>query len=435
MVNLVVGFIIWATLGGILGFYVAYAKSHDPRLGIGLGAGVGVLVGELGMRLGLIDTLGAALVTLIALAGIAGLLVPFGTYQRKASLRTRITMLAYALSIPTVLIVIGIVIFPLVWNAIFSLRDIEVADLATVELFDLSELSLDNFEAQMGFRIDRVPCERTDTGECAVDEEGNIEYQSARRIFDDYRGYREVNSFPVGEESYVIGVRNREFYPMIWRSIFYTLMGTILAIFLGLVAALVVRDKFPGRNIFRGFILFPYIAPVISVAFIWQVLLRPGGLIPEVLNTDISYLSTNETFAGIAIPLIVAILFQAWRYFPFAFLFLLARLQAIPDDMYEAAKVDGATPIQRMWFITLPQLRAVFGTLFLLRFIWTFNKFDDIFLLTGETSETRVLPIQIFNSLFTEGNVGEASAVAVIMAFMLAITLAIYFRYFLVEDE
>jgi multiple sugar transport system permease protein len=102
--------------------------------------------------------------------------------------------------------------------------------------------------------------------------------------------------------------------------------------------------------------------------------------------------------------------------------------------MYEAAKVDGAAPSQRLMYITLPQLRAVFGTLFLLRFIWTFNKFDDVFLLTGAISQTKVIPIQIYEALFIESNVGEASAVAVIMAAILAVILFIYFRYFLVEE-
>ena len=219
-----------------------------------------------------------------------------------------------------------------------------------------------------------------------------------------------------------IGVRNPEFYPMLLRTLGYTLASTVMAITFGLLVALLVREAFPGRAIFRGFVLFPYIAPVISVAFVWQVLLRQNGLVNGVLGTRINFLGENSL-----LPLFMVVLFQTWRYFPFAFLFLLARIQAIPDDMYEAAKVDGATPIQRLWFVTLPQLRAVIGTLFLLRFIWTFNKFDDVFLLTGAISQTKVIPIQIYESLFIESSVGEASAVAVVMAMILAVVLLIYF--------
>jgi multiple sugar transport system permease protein len=129
------------------------------------------------------------------------------------------------------------------------------------------------------------------------------------------------------------------------------------------------------------------------------------------------------------------ILFQAWRYFPFAFLFILARIQAVPDELYEAAKVDGAAPSQRLVYITLPQLRAVFGTLFLLRFIWTFNKFEDIFLLNGGAADTEVLPVQIYNWLFARKNVGASSAAALIMAAVLFLLVGIYFKWFLTEEE
>jgi multiple sugar transport system permease protein len=129
------------------------------------------------------------------------------------------------------------------------------------------------------------------------------------------------------------------------------------------------------------------------------------------------------------------VLFQVWRYFPFAFLFILARIQAIPEDMYEAAKVDGAAPSQRLMYITLPQLRSVFGTLFLLRFIWTFNKFDDVYLLTGGAANTNLITIEIYDQLFSSRNVGAASAVAVVLAIVLLVVVGIYFRWFLAEER
>ena len=435
MLDTLVNILVWAVVGGVPGFYVFYAKRYDPRLGILAGAIGGVLVGFIGVQIGVLSTAGAGVVAVLGLWAIAGLLIPFGDYDKKVTSRGRIALLAYALTIPTILIVFGIVIFPLIWNVVFSVRDIGVADLPTVELFDLSETTTGNFEAQAGVRFDVLPCEEAEGGGCAIDEDGNTVYPGARNfVGDPYRGFREVNNFELFGEYYAIGVRNNEFYPMIWRTFFYTISSTILAIFFGLVVSLVVRDAFPGRAIFRGFVLFPYIAPVISVAFIWQVLFASNGLVNETFATNVDFLSSRDTVLGVSVPLIMVIAFQTWRYFPFAFLFLLARIQAIPDDMYEAAKVDGAAPSQRLLYITLPQLRAVFGTLFLLRFIWTFNKFDDVFLLTGPISQTKVIPVAIFEALFIESNVGEASAIAVIMATMLAIVLLIYFRYFLVEE-
>jgi len=436
MFETILSLLIWGIIGAVPAYYVTFLKKYNPLYGMVIGAVGGIFIGEIAFRVGIITTQGSAIVAIFGLALVALLLMPEGPHDEEISIQRRISYLAYALTLPTMMVVFSIVIFPLIWNVIFSLRDIETGDLRDVSLFDLSEVSLDNFESQMGFRFDPVPCAIDDTtGECELDEDGNIVYQQARRVYDDYRGYREQGALDLFGEHYAIGVRSREFYPMIARTLFYTLASTTLAILFGLVSALIVRDAFPGRAIFRGFILFPYIAPVISVAFIWQALLRQNGFVNELMGTNTSFLTTSDTWFGVAVPLVMVILFQTWRYFPFAFLFLLARIQAIPDDMYEAAKVDGASPVERLWFITLPQLRAVFGTLFLLRFIWTFNKFDDVFLLTGPIEVTRVIPIQIFESLFTDSNVGEASAVAVIMAMILAVILGIYFRFFLVEED
>lgn len=436
MIDFIVELLLWALIGVMPGFYAAFLKRYNPLYGIVVGGLAGLIVGVLGTRLGIVASAGSAVVILFGLGLAAMLLLPRDSYMdEQGTLQLRINVLAYALVLPTLVIVLGIVIFPLIWNLIFSVRPIEVRNLQGVSLFEFSELTLDNYQAQLGLRLDPVPCVIDEAGECMRDENGNIEYESPRRYYDDYRGWREQFGFDFQGEHYAVGVRNREFYPMIFRTIFYTLSSSVLAILFGLVAALLVRDAFPGRNVFRGFLLFPYIAPVISVAFIWQVLLRQNGLVNAALDTNTPFLSSQDSWLGIPVPLVMVILFQTWRYFPFAFLFLLARIQAIPDDMYEAARVDGATPSQRLWFITLPQLRAVFGTLFLLRFIWTFNKFDDVFLLTGPISETKVIPVGIFEALFSEGNVGQASAIAVIMAAMLGVILAIYFRFFLVEEE
>ncbi len=495
--NVLFEIILWALIGALPGFYIFFLRGYDTRMGIALGAVAGVLIGVVGQNVGIVASSLSAVVLIMGLVGVALLLLPAsqydvvpslqrrlftllgglliilflfvgvseiiffgrsidpgivtililiayvfmlprGNYEDAQSKDQRVSNLAYALTIPTVLIVMGIVIFPVLWNIVLSLRPIQVADLPDVSLVAFDDITAegrnwyDNFQAQAGLRFDTVPCELTEDGSaCAVDEEGNTIYVSARRTIEDYRGWREWFALPgAGEEQTMVGVRDPEFYPMIFRTIGYTLASTVSAIFFGLVAALVVREAFPGRAIFRGFLLFPYIAPVISVAFIWKILLRSDGLINGLFDTRINFLGDNSL-----LPLVMVILFQTWRYFPFAFLFLLARIQAIPDDMYEAAKVDGATPINRLIFITLPQLRAVFGTLFLLRFIWTFNKFDDVFLLTGAISQTKVIPVQIFELLFTESNVGQASAVAVIMAAILAVVLIIYFRYFLVDDE
>src|SRR3712207_1091149 len=115
---------------------------------------------------------------------------------------------------------------------------------------------------------------------------------------------------------------------------------------------------------------------------------------------------------GLTIPvptaLLTVIAFEMWRSFPFAFLFLTARLQAVPATLQEAARVDGATPTQVFRHITLPQLLPTIAVLALLRFIWTFNNFDDIYLLTGGGAGTEVISVRVFDFLVSRGDVGAA---------------------------
>ena len=216
------------------------------------------------------------------------------------------------------------------------------------------------------------------------------------------------------------------------------------AIVLGLIAALLVRRSFRGRGLVRGILLLPYVAPVVALAFIWQVLLSPqlgfvNAVGTNVLGWDqpIPFLSQEEgtiTIFGISIgvptALLMVILFEAWKSFPFAFLFILARLQAVSGDIEEAARVDGATPTQTFRYIILPQLMGVIALIAVLRFIWTFNAFDEIFLLTGGGAGTEVLATQVYTLLQARSDVGASAAVAMFMAAVLAILLLVYLKFF-----
>ncbi len=221
-----------------------------------------------------------------------------------------------------------------------------------------------------------------------------------------------------------------EFWEVLWVSIVYTVFGTLGALILGLFAAQLLMTAFPGRSLLRGLFLFPYVSPVIAVAFTWVFLLDPfSGTVNAILQTTgvtddaINFLGKR----GIALWTVIA--FESWRYFPLAFLFILARMQSLSADLNEAAEMDGATPLQKFWFINLPQLIGIISTLFLLRFIWTFNKFDDIFLLTGGASGTRTLTVNVYEQAFALSNLGAGAAVAVVIFFILTAFVAFYFRF------
>ena len=213
-------------------------------------------------------------------------------------------------------------------------------------------------------------------------------------------------------------------------SIVYSLFSTILTVFLGLIAALLLNRPFKGRGLARSIFLFPYVAPVVSVAFVWRWILDPrqSGVLNDLLmrlnliDAPQAYLSTR----GLALFLVI--LFEAWRYFPFAMLMILARLQAIDDMLYEAAEVDGANSWQKFIYITIPELKYVLGSSFLLRLIWTFNKFDDIFLLTGGGYGTKVLPILTYEFSFKTFNFGKGAAAAMILFAIVVIFMILYSR-------
>jgi multiple sugar transport system permease protein len=224
----------------------------------------------------------------------------------------------------------------------------------------------------------------------------------------------------------------------------FSVFSTLGAIVLGLVAALLVRRPFRGRGIARGLMLLPWVAPVVALTFVWQVLLSPQLGFVNAVGTDvlgwsspIPFLSQQHgtlTLFGVSIgvptALLMVILFDAWRSFPFAFLFILARLQAISPELEEAARVDGATPTQVFQYIVLPQLWDVIALIAVLRFIFTFNDFDEVYLLTGGGAGTQVLATQVYSFLSARNDVGGGAAVAMFMAAALVVVLFLYVKVF-----
>ena len=221
-----------------------------------------------------------------------------------------------------------------------------------------------------------------------------------------------------------------EFWTVIYATLFYTVFGTIGALVVGLFAALLLNIDFRGKGLIRGLYLFPYVAPVIAVAFAWVILFDPFSGSINALLVQMGVVETPINFFGQKpYALIMVTVFEIWRYFPLSFLFILARMQAIDVEMYEAADMDGASPFQIFWYLSLPTLMGILSILFLLRFIWTFNKFDDIFLLTGGSANTRTLTVNVYEQAFAVSNIGAGSAVAVVIFIFLLFFSIFFFRY------
>ncbi|GGX54325.1 hypothetical protein GCM10007385_23170 [Tateyamaria omphalii] len=226
-----------------------------------------------------------------------------------------------------------------------------------------------------------------------------------------------------------------EFWSVLWATVFYTVFGTIGALVIGLFAALLLNKSFRGKGVLRGLYLFPYVSPIIAVAFTWVTLLDPFSGSLNALLIQMGVVDSPINFFGQRpLALIMVTVFEIWRYFPLSFLFILARMQSIDTDMYEAADMDGASPFQKFWYLSLPMLLGILSVLFLLRFIWTFNKFDDIFLLTGGNAGTRTLTVNVYEQAFAISNIGAGAAVAVVIFATLLLFSFFFFKYISQEE-
>lgn len=232
----------------------------------------------------------------------------------------------------------------------------------------------------------------------------------------------------VGLDNYSALLANDRYYHSIGVSVVY-LIGTVLGTtLLGLGAAILMNQEFRGRSIARGLILLPYFAPVISVVFGWQFIFDPVNGIFNHIVVDVMQLSDTRT-NWIGEPdsaLFVVILFDIWKHFPIAYLLLLAKLQSVPKELYEAAAIDGQNALGRFWHVTLPEIRFVLATVILLRVIWNLNRFEDVYLLAPNVE---TLPIFTYYQAFA-GIVdqGMAAAISVIQLLVLVGLIWLYVR-------
>jgi multiple sugar transport system permease protein len=305
--------------------------------------------------------------------------------KKRSSRRAQEARLAWILISPTALIVFALVIFPAIFSIWVSFHD--------VGLHNLNDVFHTPF----------------------------VGFENYKKVIDDYAfKFQGWNNWGAAVTTVV-----------------YSFASTTMAILIGLIASLVLNRPFKGRGVFRAIFLFPYVAPIVSIAFVWRWILdpRPSGVVNDIL-LNLSLIDSPKAYlATRGLSLIIVILLDAWRYFPFCMLMILARLQAIDATLYEAAKVDGANAIQQFFNITLPELRYVLGATFLLRLMWTFNKFDDIFLYTGGGFGTKVLPVLTYEFSFRLYDFGRGAATAMILLLILVMFMLVYVKIVMQKVE
>ncbi|MEL6609154.1 MAG: sugar ABC transporter permease [Pseudomonadota bacterium] len=391
--------------------------------------------------------------------------------------------LAWGLLFPTIAIVAAVVILPLLAIFWISVKPVQLSDLRAPELVlreDLRRIEAPGDAGAWRFRLRNSSPDRTLRGvsfsdvipagltlsdlpdACESDgirltcTFGDVEGGWRERLeipatattdFDPEVSVRDTEPTTTARSSSILTdgtftfenfariFNGAEFWAVLYATLFYTIVGTVGALVMGLFAALLLDKSFRGQGLLRGLYLFPYVAPVIAVAFAWIILFDPFSGSANALLIRMGVTDEAINFFGERpLALIMVTVFEIWRYFPLSFLFILARMQSIPQDMYEAADIDGASPFQQFAWISLPQLMGILSVLFLLRFIWTFNKFDDIFLLTGGNAGTRTLTVNVYEQAFAISNIGAGAAVAVVIFACLLGFSFFFFRYISQEE-
>lgn len=242
----------------------------------------------------------------------------------------------------------------------------------------------------------------------------------------------------VGLGNYLHMLEDARFWSAVRQGVTYALGSTVLQIVTGVAAALVLHSLFPGRNFLRGMALFPYMLPTIISVGVWRWMLNDlYGFIPYVLGLlGIPGIPTAWlTFEHI---MWVLILLSVWIFFPFVTVNVLARLQTIPPELYDAARVDGASRVGQFIHVTLPQIKNVLLIVILLRGIFMFTKFDVPWLLgfgAGAGEGIRTLPVFTYQWAFSQYQAGMGAALSNIMFVMLMAAVTIYLIAFPGAEE
>jgi len=237
----------------------------------------------------------------------------------------------------------------------------------------------------------------------------------------------------IGLSNYIYWLRNPDFFKVLKNTLVYTFVSIALKFVLGLGAALLLNRDFRGRNFFRGFLLIPWILPTVVTCFTWRWLYDDlvgvfNFFLVRINVGPVPWLSSSSLALGSVIAV------NVWRGFPFFGILLLAGLQSIPGQSYEAAKIDGANTFQCFLYVTLPALRSIAMIAILLSTIWTFNDFEIVYLLTrgGPGYHSMIMVPFVYEIGIRGQHIGQAITFSVmvlpLLVGLILITSRIVFR-------
>lgn len=226
-----------------------------------------------------------------------------------------------------------------------------------------------------------------------------------------------------------------DWWEAVGNTVWLTVVSVILELILGLGIALVISSKFKGRGLMRTAVLVPWAIPTVVSARMWAWMYNDVfGVINDMfmkmglIESPIAWLANKNT------ALLAIIAMEVWKTTPFMALLLLAGLQIIPGDIYEAAGIDGANPFQQFWMLTLPLLRPAILVALIFRTLDALRLFDAIKVMTNGGSGTEVMATYAHRNLFDFQLLGYGSAICIVMFLIIAVFVVVYLMSFRIEE-
>jgi trehalose/maltose transport system permease protein len=341
--------------------------------------------------------------------------------------------LAFKLLIPAFLILIIIALYPLGQVFYTSFTDKEFASSK-----ETSFVGLDNYQALLSVTVKELePIIDEETGEQAVDERtGEKQFQRPIRVLprDPYL-YRPSFEFSFFGNRYVVGARTPDFIKSVWNTLIFTIFSVFFETVLGLIVALVVNSEFKGRGAMRAVMLVPWAVITVVSARMWEWMFEPtrAGLFNMLgdrfglIEGSYSFLSNNS----LQLPAIIAV--DVWKTTPFMALLILAGLQLIPNELYEAAEMDGASKFRQFFNITLPLLKPSLAVALIFRTLDALRVFD-VFQVMLSQKRYSMASFNYFQ-LIQARQMGMASAIGVIIFIIIFGFAVLYMKSLGVDTE
>ncbi len=256
-------------------------------------------------------------------------------------------------------------------------------------------------------------------------------YPMVGTVIESFRDTSFINPTPrfVGFEIYEKILASRDFHEILRNSIIWTLGVVILQNLLGFAAAVLLNQGLPMQGVLRALVLMPFILPGVVTAILWRFMYDPQLGLINALMMRLGLFDDGAAWLASSSTAMAAVIFVAiWKGFPFSMLIYLAALQNVDQSQVEAATLDGAGRIRRLFDVTIPAIKDVILVNIVLTLILTFNYFDIVWVLTrgGPQNATHIFPTKIFETGFGQFRFGEAATYGVFSIIVLAMFVALY---------